>query len=478
MHLASLAAYQGAALIRRTPFSFRCSIDNKGPKNLSGGIYMSFFVSAKHPQEQLRFVPRFLACTALFAAITTPAFASSLCVNPGGHAGCYSTIGAAVAAASPGSIIRVGPGTYKEEVIVGKSLSLIGNNAAIDATGLPNGVYVDGLDNPGLSNVAISGFTIENANFEGLLVTNTSDLTVKGNQILYNDKLLDIDSDLCPGQPPFETGENFDCGEGVHIMGVAYSTIANNDIEYNSGGILISDDTGKTHDNLILGNTVKNNPYDCGITLASHGPFGQDPTAPHNGIVDNTISGNQSIHNGYLEPGAGAGIGFFSDGSGIGLVHGNIAINNQLLNNGIPGVAFHSHVGPNFGLPADDLNDNQIISNYISGNGADTDDTATPGPTGINLSSGGGGTPITGTVIFGNKIDNEAIDFATNTPADVNINFNNLLGNNIGIANLGPGSINAIKNYWGCFAGPGAKGCSSISGPGITYRPILIIPFI
>src|ERR1700728_2798091 len=110
MHLASLAAYQGAALIQRTPFSFRCSIDNKGPQNLSGGIYMSFFVSAKHPQEQLRFVPRFLACTALFAAITTPAFASSLCVNPGGHAGCYSTIGAAVAAASPGSIIRVGPG--------------------------------------------------------------------------------------------------------------------------------------------------------------------------------------------------------------------------------------------------------------------------------------------------------------------------------------------------------------------------------
>lgn len=35
-----------------------------------------------------------------------------------------------------------------------------------------------------------------------------------------------------------------------------------------------------------------------------------------------------------------------------------------------------------------------IIGNYIAGNGADTDDTATPGPTGINISSGGGGSPV------------------------------------------------------------------------------------
>lgn len=360
---------------------------------------MSLYTPSKHPQKHLGIVSlQLLAFVVLIATITTTAFASSSCVNPGGKAGCFSSINAAVDAAKPGSTITVFPGTYKEAVVIWKPLSLIGTdsrNTIIDATGLSNAIYVDGLDNPGLRNVLVTNFTLENSNYEGLLITNTVNVTIRNNHVTGNDVLLDIDNDTCPGQPPFETGEDFDCGEGVHIMGVSYSTIANNLINNNSGGILISDDTGQTHDNLISGNTVKDNPFDCGITLASHGPFGQAPGTPHLGIVRNTISGNQSIHNGFQVPGAGAGVGFFSDGSGKGLVSGNIAINNQLLNNGIPGVAFHSHVGPNFGAPADDLNGNYILNNYISGNGADVGDTPTPGPTGINLSSGFGGTPIT-----------------------------------------------------------------------------------
>jgi Right handed beta helix region len=441
---------------------------------------MSSYTSSKHPRMHMGIVSlQLLAFVVLIATITTPAFASSSCVNPGGKAGCFSSINAAANAASPGGTIKVFPGTYKEAVVIWKPLSLIGtdsSNTIIDATGLSNAIYVDGLDNPGLRNVLVTGFTLENSNYEGLLITNTINVTIKGNHVTGNDVLLDIDNDTCPGQPPFETGEDFDCGEGVHIMGVSYSTIANNLINNNSGGILISDDTGQTHDNLITGNSVRNNPFDCGITLASHGPFGEDPGTPHLGIVRNTISGNQSIHNGFQVPGAGAGIGFFSDGSGKGLVSGNIAINNQLLNNGIPGVAFHSHVGPNFGAPADDLNGNFILNNYISGNGADVGDTPTPGPTGINLSSGFGGTPITGTVISGNKIDNEEDDIVVSTPAAVDVHFNNLLGGNVGVFNADGGTVNATNNYWGCFFGPGTKGCSTTSGPGITFKPFLPFP--
>ena len=106
---------------------------------------------------------------------------------------------------------------------------------------------------------------------------------------------------------------------------------------------------------------------------------------PHLGIVHNTISNNKSTHNGYQVPGAGAGVGIFSDGSGIGLVTKNIVVNNELTHNGIPGVAFHSHVGPNFGAPADDLNNNLILSNHISGNGADVGDTPTSGPISTTL---------------------------------------------------------------------------------------------
>lgn len=325
-------------------------------------------------------------------------FATTLCVNPGGTGGCSSTIAAAVAAAAPGDIIKVAAGTYAEDVIIGKSLSLLGAGAEstiIDATGLANGINVDGLDNKGLNSVIISGFKVENANFEGILVTNASNVTILENHVINNDRNLDLTTVTCPGQPSWETGEAFDCGEGIHFSGVDHSMVAKNLVEHNAGGILLSDDTGETHDNLVSENISRENPYDCGIVMASHAPA-PGSTAPHLGVVHNTISRNNSSRNGFQVPGAGAGVGIFADGSGPGLASGNVIINNELTHNGLPGVAFHSHVGPSFGLPPDNLNDNVIVGNHISYNAADLFDTPTPGPAGININSGGAELPSRG----------------------------------------------------------------------------------
>src|ERR1700722_8163400 len=65
-------------------------------------------------------------CIVLAGVTCRSAVAATLCVNPGGTSGCFSTIGAAVAAASARDNIKVGPGTYKEDVVIGKSISLIG----------------------------------------------------------------------------------------------------------------------------------------------------------------------------------------------------------------------------------------------------------------------------------------------------------------------------------------------------------------
>lgn len=119
---------------------------------------------------------------ALFAALGSPA-AATLCVNPGGTGGCSSTISQAVSKASEGDVIKVEPGTYKEDVVIGKALSLLGAGADdtfIDATGLANGIYIDGRDHSGLSHVVVKGFTIENAKYEGILVTNASEVTIWG----------------------------------------------------------------------------------------------------------------------------------------------------------------------------------------------------------------------------------------------------------------------------------------------------------
>lgn len=432
---------------------------------------------------------RWSLCSALVGILflsifARPSSAATVCVNPGGTGGCDHSIQTAVNNASPGTIIRVAQGTYHETVVIGtSSISLIGAGAGrsiIDATGKGVAVHVDGYDDGPLHKVIVAGFTVENANFEGILVTNSSDVTIRDNLVQFNDKALDLTGSsgpTCPGQPGFETGESFDCGEGIHLSGVSHSVVANNEAVHNAGGILLSDDTGQTFDNLISNNLAENNPFDCGIVMASHAPSpGSD--AAHHGIVRNTISDNRSIHNGYEVPGAGAGVGIFSDGSGPGRVSGNVIIGNKLLNNGLPGVAFHSHAGPAAGDPPDDLNNNMIVDNLISGNGADTQDTITPGPTGINVNSGFGGSPIRGTVISGNVFKDEDVDIAVNTPANVKVHVNDLLGHSLGVDNLASGSVDATDNWWGCPAGPGGPGCSSKDGSGIASAPWLERPVV
>jgi Right handed beta helix region len=402
-----------------------------------------------------------ISAAVLLAAAGQFLGAATLCVNPSGTGGCYNKIAMAIANASPNDTIKVAPGTYKEGVVIGKPLSLIGagrGNTTIDATGQPNGIYIDGIDNAGLSNVTVSGLRIENANFEGILVTNASSVTIADTRVTGNDKSLDLSTGTCPGLPAFETEEGFDCGEGIHLMGVAYSIVARSVVDNNSGGILISDDTGRTHDNLISGNVVRDNPFDCGITLASHPPAIMTSAPAPLGVFRNTISENHAFRNAL-----GAGVGIFDSVPGA-MNASNVVIHNDLTDNGLPGVTMHSHT------PGQNLNLNMIIGNHIARNAADSGDAATPGPTGINVF---GVSPVVGTVIAENVIEQEDIDVAVSTPAQVDVHLNQLLGVKLGVDNLGKGRVNATLNWWNCSAGPLAPGCSSVGGPNVLFNPWL-----
>jgi len=434
---------------------------------------------------------RFPCLVALLAALPCAGKAATLCVAHRLPA-CYPTIQAAVNAASPWDVVVVAPGTYKEDVTIGKALSLLGSgpdSTTIDATGLANGIFVDGLSTVGLAHVTIADFTVRNALYEGVLVVNTSDATIRDNHIVHNDLIGPVfgSGPACKGQPAFETDESGDCGGGLHLMGVMHSVISGNLFTQDADGILLSDDTGPSHDNLIVDNQAVDNPPECGIVLASHAPVGSAPPnyAAHYGVYRNTVAHNVSDRNGVVV--GGAGVGLFSDGEGPGRTSQNVVIDNELIGNGIPGVALHSHVGPAFGAPADNMDGNMIVGNFISGNGADTEDTATDGPTGININSGGGGSPVHGTIISGNVIVDESEDIAVNTTTEVDAHLNNLLGGKTGVANvctldngsaaaICTGSIDATENFWGCAAGPGAGNCSTTSGANILDTPWLLVP--
>lgn len=411
------------------------------------------------------------------------AVAATICVNPRGAFGCKATIGEAVAAAAPGDTILITQGVYREDVTIQKPLSLVaalGSQPVIDATGLPNGIFIDGMaaaPNPGVANVLVSGLTVRNAKFEGILVANAFDVTLKGNHIVHNDQALEISSGSCPGIPAFETNEGDDCGEGIHLMGSVHATVARNEVENNSGGILISDETGTSRGNLITGNYVHDNAFDCGITMASHGPATSViPSATVSfGVVRNVIAHNTSSHNGFQVPGAGAGVGIFAPFPGT-TASGNVVIDNQLFNNGMPGVAMHNHAAAPAPAPPVDLNDNVIVGNHIWGNAADTADAATPGTTGINVYSVA---PVSGTVISQNVIDREAVGVAFKAPSSqLSAHFNDFNLTGIGVDNLGSGVVNATDNWWNCLAGPSSnRSCASVSGTGISTSPWLTYPY-
>ena len=450
---------------------------------------------------------RFIAMAAAAAFVTTVFSAScaaaTLCVNTTGANGCYDSIQNAVNHAADNDVIMVAAGTYNEDVVIGRPLSLLGAGAGqsiIDATDMDNGVYIDGYDHPGLHNVVVAGFTVENAQFEGILAVSATQVTIANNIVNDNDRSPGIGFKPhvltgCPGQPAYETDETGDCGGAIHLIGVSWSTVSGNMASGSADGLLISDETAISQGNRVYENNMHDNPLDCGIVLASHAPAGFTtfPFRAHYGIVDNTITKNVSENNG-TEAG-GAGVGLFSDGAGQGMVSGNVISNNRLVDNGHAGVAVHSHVGPEFGAPADDFANNTINGNYISGNGQEDGDTLTPGTTGININSGGGGSPIMGTNIGANVITNEDVDIAVNTPAIVNVHTNNLLGGHkvMGVANVcafdkanfAPtavctGTIDATQNYWGCSAGPNGGGsCSSVPDAydsGVTDIPWLSHP--
>ncbi|HEY3841402.1 MAG TPA: right-handed parallel beta-helix repeat-containing protein, partial [Bryobacteraceae bacterium] len=379
------------------------------------------------------------------------ATAATVCVSVTGTCA-YHTIDAAIKAVNAGDTIMVQAGVYNEMVTITRSVVLQGagrDRTIINAFGLANGIYVNGsakAPGTGVGNVVISGVQVQNANFEGILVMNANGVTISNSQVSGNDRSLntaDASAIVCENLPAFETSESEDCGEGIHLIGVDHSVIANNIVRNNSGGILMSDETGPTHDNVIHGNTVSTNIYDCGITLASHPVATLGGQKAPGGVYRNTISGNTSTGNGTAF--GGAGIGLFAAGPG-NATYGNVIINNVVTGNGHPGISLHNHAAPK-GAPAPNLNDNIIIGNQIAGNGADTGDASTPGPTAINIYSVA---PVAGTVITQNVVRNEMLGVAVHTPSGaVQIHLNDL-GGETGVDNIGSGTIDANLNYWGC----------------------------
>ena len=245
----------------------------------------------------------------------------------------YSSIQEALNNASPGDTILVSAGIYYENVVVNKSLSLIGENSE---TTLIDGNSIGNVMSITASNVNIMDFSVQNS--ATAFKSGGIYMSSWGNNVSHNV----VKNSL--GVPEA-------CG--IWLDNSSHNTVYDNSIFSNGlAGIYLEDSSNNT----ISHNHVFSNPYEGIFLVSSHGNIISGNNISSNmdvgiylmGSENNTVSYNDAINNGiaiFLEgsdhnlvcynnasefnvQSPTVGVGIYLRGSSYCTVSRNIALNN------------------------------------------------------------------------------------------------------------------------------------------------------
>jgi fibronectin type 3 domain-containing protein/nitrous oxidase accessory protein NosD len=235
----------------------------------------------------------------------------------------FSTIQKAINAAYPGDSIHVSPGTYGENVVVNKTVSLLG-------AGAEDTIIDGGLNGNVLTitapNVSVSGFTIRRSggNAHGVYLDSCNN-SITNNIITGNTYGVAGFFSNCNSVRGNSITENI--GYGVSFSSMSdYNNISENDIAANGAGVSFGNGAGY--------NSISRN----NITMSS-----DDGIIFSNSGDHNTVSGNSITSNG------GNGITIFAGGI-FSFVSGN------------------NITGNNYGVELSDTVGNNISANIVANN--------------------------------------------------------------------------------------------------------------
>ena len=355
--------------------------------------------------------------------MTAIAWGADLYVNPdglcGGNSPCYTTIQAAITAASPsGDVIHVAAGTYSENLSISKNVTLLGAQAGVDArgrvVGVPNPLVESVLKAPSGTIVTLltgsAGTVIDGFAFDGASVASRGIESTSGP--IDNLRLLNGHYSRLTGTLVF-----------LNDNGIDIDVIQN---EFNGAvgtGTIFHLDQDTFHGMHIIDNRFINRTSATGLFCDGTRNLGLSTRAP-------LISGN--LFNGN---GTGANLGRMAFDAGS-------ITNNTFSNSGFDGL----QGGPRT---------TAITGNVFSNNGR----------SGLALTGFGGGTnPIRGAqgcTISGNTFTGnvqEGLFFSSSQFAGTissNIaNNNDFLGTGMGAYYAGSETINVGCNWWNDIGGP------------------------
>jgi len=230
----------------------------------------------------------------------------------------YAIIQAAINAANEGDIIFVSSGTYYENVVVNKTVALVGenNNTTIISGG---GKTVVSLK---ANNTKIKGFTVQNGSYGIQMYPWTNGHIVSNNIILNNEYGIAghydcVNVKICDN---VITSNNV---TGIEML-FSHSIISNNLIsdngkgefqEYSAGIQICTGVNSKVIycvDNTVFGNTIENNRIGIWATQYSEGNF-----FFHNNFIGNTRQVYGAVSNNTWDDGYPSGGNYWSDGTNL-----------------------------------------------------------------------------------------------------------------------------------------------------------------
>ncbi|MBT8507044.1 hypothetical protein AZH53_01195 [Methanomicrobiaceae archaeon CYW5] len=187
----------------------------------------------------------------------------------------YGTIQGAIDGASAGDTIIVSGGTYNENIIVDKQLTLTGSGwPVIDGTGKNNDAVRLETDN-----VVFEGFEVRNADYAGIYVRLNNNTVVRNNRIMSSG-YVGIYIRGSDGATIFNNTCEDNFGGGIYLLDTTDSTVSNNTCTGNANdgwpGISLEDSSGNEvyYNNLDnyceIGSGFYNNAAESGATPSTN----------------------------------------------------------------------------------------------------------------------------------------------------------------------------------------------------------------
>jgi parallel beta-helix repeat protein len=212
----------------------------------------------------------------LCAALTVPVSAANLTVGAGGQ---FKTIQQAVDAAKPGDTVLVAPGTYTQNVVVNKPLTITGNATVKAADSSKDvflltspGVHIDGLTiaggESGVHVAGVASCVIANITAHGnvfaVYLANATNSNVSHNNLANNGYGVYCDyatsNTIANNVATGETGGggNASYSDGLYMYYSGSNTVSNNDLSANHVfGISLF----YSSNNIITGNNISQNDW-------------------------------------------------------------------------------------------------------------------------------------------------------------------------------------------------------------------------